>query len=57
VLETASAARYSQYETDERLWRLEPYVLEEVSSHAKHRTQDYPGFTSNETSLTAQKSP
>ena len=47
-LEDKSAARFLQYSEDERLWRLERYVLEEVSSLAASVKQQFPTFTGND---------
>jgi hypothetical protein len=47
-LEKRHQARFTQYDADEKLWRLDEYVLEEIAENAKARKDDYPSYTANE---------
>lgn len=47
-LEDKSVPRINQYDEDEALWRLEKYVLADLSGVSEQRRLAYPTFTSND---------
>ena len=47
-LESKNYARFGQYDRDEKLWRGEKYILEEIASDAPEKARQYPAFTSND---------